>query len=233
MSARYALYFAPRLGEALQILGNAWLGRDAESGAALPQPSLPGLEPDAAWELTAAPRHYGLHGTWKPPFRLAAKYGEDDLRQAIAEFAMRQTSFQIEQLAVAAIGAFLALVPVGADMRAQAFAAACLRHFDRFRAPPLPQETAARLGVPLSPRQMVLLAEWGYPYVLDEYRFHITLTGPLEDPARRQTLQGALSELFRPVLANPLRIADLCLFAQVSRRDPFRVIGRFPLGRTA
>ena len=34
----------------------------------------------------------------------------------------------------------------------------------------------------LTDRQEALLTQWGYPYVMEEFRFHITLTGAL-DPA--------------------------------------------------
>ncbi|MFC7693522.1 hypothetical protein ACFQY5_32275 [Paeniroseomonas aquatica] len=62
--ARLALYWAPGYDDPLHRLGSAWLGRDAESGAPMHQPVLPGL--DIA-ELTADPRGYGLHATLKPP----------------------------------------------------------------------------------------------------------------------------------------------------------------------
>ena len=75
----------------------------------------------------------------------------------------------------------------------------------------------------------MLLAEWGYPYVLDEYRFHITLTDRMGDDAQRERLRGALADLFAPVLAQPIRIADLCLFAQADQDEPFRIIDRYPL----
>src|SRR4051812_29789724 len=64
-AARLALYWAPEVDDPLHHLGSAWLGRDAESGAPVPQPKLPGLDLAA---LTADPRGYGLHATLKPPF---------------------------------------------------------------------------------------------------------------------------------------------------------------------
>ena len=68
MSARLGLYWAPELDDPLHALGSAWLGRDAETGATLPQPAVPGL--DLA-EITAEARGYGFHATLKPPFALA------------------------------------------------------------------------------------------------------------------------------------------------------------------
>ncbi|MBK8160972.1 MAG: DUF1045 domain-containing protein [Rhodospirillaceae bacterium] len=229
MTPRYAVYFAPRLGEALQLIGNAWLGRDAASGCLLPQPRIPDLSPDLLRALTAAPRHYGLHATLKPPFRLVPRLQEADLRDALAKFAATRSAIQIDRMELSVIGKFLALVPTNAARETQDLAAQCVRHFDRFRATPLAEETTQRLSTCLTPRQQVLVAEWGYPYVLDQYRFHVTLTDGIADDALRRKLGDALAELFATVLAGPIRIADLCLFAQADRSEPFRIIDRYPL----
>lgn len=229
MTPRYAIYFAPRLGEALQLIGNAWLGRDAESGSLLPQPTIPDFSADLVHDLTAAPRRYGLHATLKPPFRLAPRLQEADLRDALAAFAAKRAAIQMDRMSLSTISKFLALIPASAATEAQDLAAQCVRHFDRFRASPLTEETTQRLATCLTPRQQVLVAEWGYPYVLDEYRFHITLTEGIADNALRRKLGDALAELFAPVLAGPVRVADLCLFAQTDRSEPFRIIDRYPL----
>jgi putative phosphonate metabolism protein len=229
MTPRYAIYFAPRLGEALRLVGNAWLGRDAESGALLPQPAIVGISTELLHAVTAAPRHYGLHATLKPPFRLAPRLEESELRDALASFAARRPAIQIDRMSISTIGTFLALVPASSTTAVSEIAAQCVRHFDRFRAAPLAEETAQRLAAGLTPRQQVLVAEWGYPYVLDEYRFHITLTERIADNALRQKMSDAIAVKFFGVLQEPVRIADLCLFAQTDRREPFRIIDRYPL----
>jgi len=68
---RVALYWAPERDDPLHALGSRWLGRDAQSGEALDQPVLSGL--DIA-EITADARGYALHATLKPPFRIATDY---------------------------------------------------------------------------------------------------------------------------------------------------------------
>src|ERR671910_882578 len=111
MSERYAIYFAPAADSDLARFGGAWLGRDAETGKAVPQPELDGLDADRLRALTEAPRHYGFHGTLKPPFHLAQGCDVDDLRRAMAGFAGRQAAFEIATLRLRTIGDFLALVP--------------------------------------------------------------------------------------------------------------------------
>ncbi len=71
-----------------------------------------------------------------------------------------------------------------ADSRLQAFAAKCLEGFDFFRAPLSAADRERRTNSQLTRRQLELLDRWGYPYVLDEYRFHMTLTGPLPKQER-------------------------------------------------
>src|SRR5687768_7240593 len=111
MSERYAIYFAPAVDSDLACFGDHWLGRDAETGEAVPQPELDGLDADRLRTLTEAPRHYGFHGTLKPPFHLANGCDVDDLRRAMTGFAARQAAFEVAALQLRAIGDFLALVP--------------------------------------------------------------------------------------------------------------------------
>jgi putative phosphonate metabolism protein len=231
MSARYALYFAPQRGSALSNLGAQWLGRDPESGAALAQPKLEGWSPARVQELTDAPRHYGFHGTLKPPFHLAAGADLRELRGAVESFVARQAAFALPGLALKAIGDFLALVPADTSPDLSRLAQACVIDFDSFRAPPEPAELAKRHAAGLSMRQGELLARWGYPYVMDEFRFHLTLTGPVKDAAERGRLAQALQPLLAPVLPHPVPIAEICLFQQPSRTAPFRLTDRFPFGQ--
>ena len=130
MSGRYAIYFAPLAGSDLARFGDRWLGRDVETGKAVPQPVLDGLDADRLRALTEAPRHYGFHGTLKPPFHLAKGCDVDDLRRAMAGFAARQAAFEIAALQLREIGDFLALVPADPAPALSHLADACV---DRVR----------------------------------------------------------------------------------------------------
>lgn len=231
MNGRYAIYFAPLAGSDLARVGDRWLGRDAETAQALPQPELDGLDADRLRALTEAPRHYGFHGTLKPPFHLANGCDVDDLCRAMAGFAARQAPFEIAALQLRAIADFLALVPADPAPALSALADACVTEFDAYRAAPDAAELAKRHAAGLTPRQAELLARWGYPYVLDEFRFHLTLTGPIADPAERTRVAGLLQPLVAPLLAQPMPVHELCLFHQPDRATPFRLIQRIPFGR--
>ncbi|MDQ7251103.1 DUF1045 domain-containing protein [Dongia sedimenti] len=230
MTARFAIYFAPRRDTALARFGDAWLGRDVETGRALPQPVLATLSADRMAELTEAPRHYGFHGTLKAPFQLADGNDTRRLHASLARFAARQAKFAVPELKLKTIGRFLALAPASPVPALNALAAACVETFDDFRAPPEPADLAKRAATGLTPRQAELLARWGYPYVLDEFRFHLTLTGDVTEPAARDALQAALAPLLEPVLAEPIAVDALCMFRQPDRAAPFRLIERFSFG---
>lgn len=231
MSERYAIYFAPAAGSDLARFGDRWLGRNAETGASLEQPALSGFDAALLHELTEAPRQYGFHGTLKPPFRLADGCDAGDLRRALAGFAAQRRGFEIEALTLEGIGGFIALAPDEPSPALSDLAGSCLIEFDPYRAPPDAGELARRHAAGLTPRQGELLARWGYPYVLDEFRFHLTLTGPIADAAERARLARLLGPLVAPLLLQPLPVRELCLFHQPDRAAPFRLIQRFPFGR--
>ena len=176
---RYALYYTPPQGEFADF-GASWLGWDAARGAAVPQPALPGLDIAA---LTAEPRKYGFHATLKAPFRLAEGARASDLAVAAEALAAQLGPVTLDGLALTRIGPFLALTPDGDPAALNALAAQVVEVLDPFRAPLTEAEIARRNPARLTPRQRELLDRWGYPYVLDEFQFHMTLTGALDDKA--------------------------------------------------
>jgi hypothetical protein len=74
-----------------------------------------------------------------------------------------------------------------------------------------------------------MLARWGYPYVMDEFRYHMTLTGPLDGPLRARVGEAMLAPL-ETILREPLDIVDLVLCVEPAPLERFRVLRRFPLG---
>jgi putative phosphonate metabolism protein len=228
---RYAIYYAPAPDGALGRFGRSWLGYDAETGTPVAQPALDGIAAQRLAEITAEPRRYGFHATLKPPFSLAPGRTGTGLATALAAFAGRQEAVLAPPLALAAISGFWALVPSLPCPPLARLAAACVRHFDPFRAPPAADEQARRRQAGLSPAQEALLTEWGYPYVMDEFRFHLTLTERLAaDEASR--IGAILSERVAPLCGAPLPIDALALFHQPRRGENFRLVCRYRLADT-
>lgn len=229
MAPRFALYAAPHAKDPLHDFAARWLGWDPESGEALPAAPAAGLSDTRIAELTAEPRKYGFHGTLKPPFFLAAGTDEGQLIMALERFAATRKPLRVP-LKMAALGKFLALRPAQPLADLDALAADCVRDFDRFRAPPSEQELARRRATGLSERQEQYLQQWGYPYVLEEFRMHFTLTSRIEDEAERQAVLDHLTAQTAPLIRRDLALDELCLFVQSAPAANFRIAGRYRLG---
>lgn len=208
---RFAVYHAPPLG-ALSDRAAGWLGWDAARGEE-PAPFVPDGLPLPAEELTARPRKYGFHATLRAPFRLRADLGFADLDSALERLADRIEPVTLDGLAVAALGSFIALVPRGDTALLAAFAAQVVTGTNDLRAPLTDDDIARRRPERLSAGQRSNLERWGYPFVLDAFRFHMTLTGPVEDRLRGPVTE-ALGAAFDPVLPRPYVIDELCLFGE-------------------
>ncbi len=226
---RYAIYVLPENGP-LAEFGAAWLRWDARSGEVAAPPPLPDL-PLPLDEITATPRKYGFHGTVKPPFQLAPGETEMALRDALRAFCTDASPVTLDTLELAQLGRFLALTPVGGVQKLVDLAAGTVRGLDRFRAPLSDAELARRGQSRLSPRQDALLQEWGYPYVMEEFRFHFTLTGKLPK-ARAAELRTLLRPILAPVLPTPFIIGSLSLMGE-GTDGLFRQIERVPLSGIA
>ncbi len=217
---RVALYWAADRQDPLTIAGNAWLGRDPESGAPVAQPAIAGLA-----EAAAAPRLYGFHATLRPPMRLATGWEEFiGAAQALADAA---APFALPLLGVVADGGFIALGLQAPCPALHALADACVTGTDRHRLAAGSAELARRRAAGLSPRQEAMLLRWGYPHVLEEWRFHMTLTGRLAPEAMARLLPLAEAH-FAPALAMPRRVHAITVFTQ--RGDaPFLIAERLEL----
>lgn len=224
MTARYAIYYAPAAGSALWTKASAWLGRDAFSGRSPARPDLAALAGLDVGALTADPRHYGFHATLKAPFELAADMTEAELVSAARGFAHAMTPFDAA-IAPAALGRFVAFRLQDGDVQMQALHAACVREFEAFRAPLSDADFARRRRAPLTTTQDARLQAWGYPYVFEDFRFHMTLTGAIADDAVRTRVLEALKDHFAAE-TGPHRFDAIAVFRQADRDAPFDILER-------
>ena len=208
---RYAIYYTPAAGSALARFGEAWFARKA-----------PCLD---------APRRYGFHGTLKAPFRLANGTSEAELLLAAERFAAERGALRGPSLRPAVLAGFLALMPSEPFEELDRLAADCVAAFDRFRAPPGEAELARRRRAGLSASQEALLRRWGYPYVMEAFRFHMTLTGRLDEAglASERALAGAmLGEA-----PAPLDVDAATIMVEPSDGEAFRILRRFEFASPA
>lgn len=218
--SRFAIYYVPPPGP-LADFGAAWLGWDITRGVDVSHPDLPGLH-----DITMTPRKYGFHGTLKPPFRLKEGHVQGDLERATSELAASLAPGCCDGLELTLLGRFLALTPSGDTAPLRRVAAACIRDLDGLRAPASEAELARRRKTNLSPRQEELLMKWGYPYVMDEFRFHLTLSGRLPKDVLPQWAETLRCNL--PDLPAPFEIDQIALCGE--RADgQFELIHRYAL----
>ncbi len=212
--ARYAIYYLPPNGP-LAEFGARWLGWDALGGAEAAMFDVPGLA-----EATDTPRKYGFHGTLKPPFRLAGGLDAAALSNAVADLAARTAPAQADGLSLTRLGRFLALTPTGDTTGIARVARAAVAELDAFRAPAGEAELDRRRQAGLSTAQEANLMRWGYPYVMDEFRFHMTLTGRLPKAEIADWEQKLAAHL--PPLPAPFKLDEIALVGE-------RPDGRFEL----
>jgi hypothetical protein len=206
---RFALYAVPDQ-DWLADFGAKWLGWDLRDGHAVDHFPIAGLD-----DVTVTPRKYGFHGTIKPPFRLTGGETLQGLQQAVGALAALLPAVPTKGLRVEGLSGFLALRPIGENEALHDVAARCVTALDRFRAPASADELARRRAAGLTERQEGNLIRWGYPYVLDDFRFHFTLTGKLDADALAEWQAEASARL--PVQPIPFALSKLALVGE--RRD--------------
>jgi len=103
----------------------------------------------------------------------------------------------------------------------------CVAAFDGFAESPA--YAAPQQGAKLNDHQRLLLKSFGDPHVLSEYRFYITLTGPL-DPAHLERVSQALWPMLEEICATGVTVDGLSLFGEAGGGRAPRLIGRYRLG---
>jgi hypothetical protein len=178
---------------------------------------------------TIVAQRYGYHATLKAPFRLRDGLTlEGDLVPSIMDFCATHTAALVPSADIHRIGGFWALTPGAPAPALHALADDVVQAFDRFRAEPTEAEIARRNPEHLSARQRELLDRWGYPYVFDEFRFHITLTDELIGE-QLHTAGAELHAEFAPHLGADLPISVLALFVEPEPGADFVVHSLHPL----
>jgi putative phosphonate metabolism protein len=229
---RFAIYFVPAAETALYRFGAAVLGYDCYSGEDVAHPSDLGISETEWIELAQEPRSYGFHATLNAPFRLRPELDQAGLVEHVRTFAASRAPIAIEP-AVGLLAGFVAIVPRVESPALDRLAADCVTAFDRFRLPMTAPERSRRLASGLSGRQIANLDRFGYPYVFEDFRFHMTLTGAIV-PERRPAIHALLQAAFaRRRGYGAVPIDRLALVRQDDPAARFRVIEHVRLGPPA
>jgi putative phosphonate metabolism protein len=223
-SPRYAIYFTPPPDSPLAVFGASVIGYDCFRRADVPHRLVDGIDPSVLALATVDPRRYGFHATLVAPFHMSSDT-EASLIAAFSAFAARHAPVALGPLQIATMGRFLVLAPLEPCPQLEELAAACVTDFDRHRAALSDADRARRIAAGLTQRQTELLDRWGYPYVLDEYRFHMTLAGPVPDD-ELPAFKSRLSEAFDGLARDHLELGAISLMRQDDRASRFYVLER-------
>lgn len=232
MSERFAIYYAPGADEPLWAKAAEWLGRDPLSGASIEGP-LAATAREALFDRSVSARRYGFHATIKAPMALSAGTSRAELEDALSAFTAETEPVVIGRLKLHLIDGFLALIPAEQTAELTDFAGEVVEAFEPYRLHPSAAERERRLkGGHLSARQIELLDRFGYPYVFEEFRFHMTLTDRLPE-AERDAYARAAAAHFGPLAEADTLLDRLVLFHEPEPGAPFMRLGDYMLNGEA
>ena len=226
---RYAVYFAPNVEQQWWAQASEWLGRCAVTHQRSPQPLVSGLSAQRVAELTEHPRRYGFHATMKAPFVLASQYQPSDLVDRVNAICQHVKPFVMPRLQVALLDTFLALIPEREVTQITQLEEQCVTGLNDYAEPLSQEELSRRRNADLSPHEDALLLRWGYPFVLDRFRFHCSLTGSLAkaSPEEIAALTHVANQHFSQL---PNCVFDsLAIFAEPTKGADFVLLQQCPL----
>jgi len=226
---RYAIYAAPSDSEPLWIAAAKWLGRDAASGERHGHASVEGLDAGKMEDYLADPARYGFHATLKAPFRLAEGRDEAELIAAFEAFARASSPILLPELVIRRLGRFFAFVPNEPVAALDDWAGRVVESFEPFRAPLSEKDLARRRVSGLTLQEEENLVRWGYPYVFDAFRFHMSLTGKVarEDA---ELVEAEARRHFAAFDGKPFRLDRIAIFVETEPGAAFDILASAPLG---
>lgn len=226
MSApRYAVFFCPADNSELGLYGLQVLGRKADGH--VPDRAFANC-PDRqlALALTKTPAHYGFHATLKAPFHLAEQATEQQLLESVKMLASRQSAIALHTLEPRLLSGFMALTLSPQPQAISSLAEQCVKQFEPFRAPLSAEDICKRNPAQLSEQQREYLYQYGYPYVMNEFRFHMTLTGKVSADQHAVHINW-LSKLYDAQLTKTPVLDRLAVFRQPDRETAFSRLVEF------
>jgi putative phosphonate metabolism protein len=227
MPERFAIYYAPPAASVLWQRAAHWLGRDPATGT-VSNDGIPGISAETLTALTPSATRYGFHATLKAPMALAEGASRRELEAAMRDFGMRHGAVAIGKLELKLIDGFLALTPVVQSAELTDFAGRLVAELDHLRAPMSPEDRAKRLKSKLTPYQIELMDKYGYPYVMDQFQFHMTLTDRMTETQRGPVVEAARN-WFAPILGDEVMLDRISLFHEAEAGAPFSRLADFPL----
>ena len=222
---RYAIYYVPSENSELDLFGKCWLGWDPYKGVETTKSDLSKLPSFKKFSsLVLTPKQYGFHGTIKAPFRLKNEYTYNDLENKVREISKQIHSFYFDQLIIKKLGNFIGLIPTN-NLKINAVSNKFVEELDYLRDELSESEIKKRKPHKLTSNQKQMLFKWGYPYVFNEFKFHLTLTSKLNVVEIDEVFRS-LQNILKQVNLNKISFNNICIFGQ-KNDEKFYFVKRF------
>lgn len=233
LTARYAIYFSPEDNSELELFGATVLRRRAADASEWENPEIPVEFPSSScWKKRVIrPANYGFHATIKAPFALAGNHTAEQLHHDLEAFCRKRQPIPLEGLIPTRTTRYDALALSSQPEALKALAADSVQEFEKYRAPLTEQDIKRRDPSSLSARENRYLTQYGYPYILDDFNFHMTLSGANDHNDAAYLVW--LKSLYQAMVSETPVLDRLCIFYQPNRDTAFVRITEFKLGNTS
>ncbi len=180
--SRYAIYYAPPKESNLEEFGRYWFGWDPLNAKLINNKQrinylngfgIKNLKNIDKNVLIA--KKYGFHGTLIPPFKLNKNYSTNLLFKKTEDIAKKFKKFKFYKFKLKKINNFYAFVQNKKNNNINKLSNRLVRELFKFRSPLTKKEIDRRNPSKLSKFQLNILYKWGYPYLMSEFKFHMTL----------------------------------------------------------
>ena len=230
MTIRRAIYYAPAHNSPWWTFGAGWLGRDETHDGTPPEFAAPMLPEPERRRITTQARRYGFHATLKAPFHLRLGVTPAELLTRTRSLAQRLRPVPLSPLQVRRLGPYVVLLTPEHHTSVSDLASACVTELDDLRLPLTPDELARRQPATLDARELELLHRYGYPHVLERFRFHLTLTDPVNEAQAALVTEAVSAQVARLNAQTPLTLDRLCIFEEPAPGQAFRRLHDLVLG---
>ena len=231
---RVAIYFLPKKNSSLENFGKNLLGRDINKKKKI---SLTRRQKyfinrgftyfDELKDYCEQPAKYGFHATLKAPFRLKRNVKTKNFYDVISHIAAQHSRFKIKGLKIVYSKKFTLITSRKPNKLLINLENDLVKHLDTFRAELNKTEIKKRIPDSLTFKQNKYLKEWGYPFVLDQYKFHMTLMNQNNNKlSNKQKLE--LEKLIYKISNNLLEFNEISLLGE-NKNGYFEEIKRFKL----
>jgi len=217
---RYAIYWVPEPQSALAAFGEKWFAQADEDA---PE-NISGLPPGLIKRATKSPARYGLHATLKAPFRLREDMTVEALQKSLDAFCAIRRRVRGGGLRLAKFQGYLGLVLKDRTAEADWLAAQCVTLFGHFRAP-LSAEDREKRPSNMPPLEAAYFEAFGYPYVLSEFEFHLSLAGPLR-AGDIEEVESVLQPLLTDEMLKPITLESIALLGEEKDGGQFQLLSR-------